>query len=52
MKDELNPEYIFRLTANELLAKIVSGEIDIKLMAEMELKNRGYDHNGKWVGIK
>jgi len=52
MKDEQNEELIFRLTANELLVKIVSGEIDIKLIAEMELRNRGFDHNGKWMGLK
>lgn len=52
MQDELNPKYIFSLTKNELLVKIVSGEIDIKLLAELELKDRGFDNNGKWAGLK
>lgn len=52
MQDESNPEFIFSLTKIDLLVKIVSGEIDIKLLAELELKNRGFDYKGKWVGLK
>ncbi len=50
--DELNPEYLFRLTYTELLVKIASGEIDAQECAQKELKNRGLDNNGKWVGFQ
>lgn len=49
--DELNPRYLFSLTASELLCKIVSGEIDPKEYAWSELRNRGLDASGKWVGF-
>lgn len=50
--DELNPEFLFRLTYTELLVKIASGEIDAKDYAQKELKNRGLDSDGKWVGFR
>lgn len=52
LEDALNPKYLFSLTANDLLCKIVNGEIDPKELAWSELRNRGYDSNGKWVGFK
>jgi len=49
--DELNPNYLFSLTATDLLCKIVSGEIDPKAFAWSELRKRGLDSNAKWVGF-
>ena len=49
--DDLNPIYIFSITHTELLVKAAKGEIDIKALAIKELKNRGLDINGKWVGF-
>ena len=49
--DDLNPEFIFSLTCNELLSKIVRGEIDPKELAWQELRKRGMDADGQWVGF-
>lgn len=49
MDDELNPDFLFRLTFTELLVKVASGEIDAKAYAQQELKNRNLDAEGKWI---
>jgi len=51
MNDEVNPDFIFQSTATELLVKAVRGEIDIHELAWQELRSRGLDHNGKWIGF-
>jgi hypothetical protein len=51
MNDEINPDFIFQSTATELLVKAVRGEIDIHELAWQELRSRGLDHNGKWIGF-
>lgn len=50
-QDELNPKYLFSLTWNDLLVKIVSGEVDPVQLAREQLANRGLDQSGKWVGF-
>lgn len=52
LHDELNPELLFRTTWNDLLCKIVSGEIDPVQLAKKELANRGRDASGEWVGFE
>ena len=49
--DELNPIYLFRLTHTELLTAIANGIIDAKEVAKQELKMRGLDLNGNWIGF-
>lgn len=49
--DELNPAFIFKQTATDLLAKIAKGEIDCRELAKRILENRGQDINGQWVGF-
>lgn len=49
--DDLNPEYLFSTVANELLSKIVKGEIDPVEIARKTLRGRGLDDNGEWVGF-
>ena len=49
--DELNSIYIYHLTATDLLVAIVKKQIDPVELAIKELKNRGLDENGKWVGF-
>ncbi len=52
-KDELNPDFIFNMTNNALLAKIISGEIDAVVLARKEMADRGYDETGTtWIGFK
>ena len=50
--DDLNEIFIFGLTATDLLVAIVNGEIDSKELALQELKNRGLNEIGLWVGFK
>jgi len=52
LPDELNQDYIFSLTFNELLVKIANGEIDAIELAKIQLSNRGLNENGEWVGFK
>lgn len=48
---ELNPQYLFSLTHAELLCAIVNGKIDAKELAWQQLRNRGLDAKGNWVGF-
>ena len=50
--DELNPIYLYHLTATDLLVAIVKKQIDPVELARKELKKRGLDENGKWIGFK
>lgn len=50
--DELNPKYLFCTRATDLLVAIVNGQIDPVELARQELKSRGLDNAGKWVGFK
>lgn len=50
--DELNPKYIFQLVATDLLVAIVKKQIDPVELAHKELKNRGLDLDGIWIGFK
>lgn len=49
--DDLKPEFLFSMTATKLLSQIVFGQIDPKELAWKELRNRGLDADGKWVGF-
>ena len=50
--DDLNPRYLFQGIATDLLVAIVNHQIDPNELANTELKNRGLDKTGKWVGFK
>jgi hypothetical protein len=50
--DDLNPIYLFHMTATDLLVAIVKKQINPVELANKELINRGLDENGKWVGFK
>jgi hypothetical protein len=52
LPDELNPQYLFSITQTELLCAIVNGKIDAKELAWQELRNRGCNAKGKWVGFE
>jgi len=49
--DELNPKFIFSLTATQLLTEALRGEFDLNYMVRRELANRGFDRDGKWIGF-
>lgn len=50
--DDLNPKYIFQLVATDLLVAILRKQIDPVELARNELRNRGLDMEGKWVGFQ
>jgi hypothetical protein len=50
--DDLNPRFLFQGIATDLLVAIVNKQIDPVELANKELKNRGLDEDGKWVGFK
>ncbi|MGP8214228.1 MAG: hypothetical protein ACLQQ4_01560 [Bacteroidia bacterium] len=50
-KDELDPRYIFNMTATQLLAEALKGDFDITYLIKRQLANRGLDRDGKWVGF-
>jgi len=49
--DDLNPKYIFKLTATTLLVAIAKREIKPIELAKKELANRGIGKDGFWVGF-
>lgn len=50
-RDETNPQFLFSLTATDLLLAVVNGLVDPGLLARRELANRGLDQDGAWVGF-
>jgi len=50
-KDELDPRYIFNMTATQLLTEALKGEYDITYLIRLQLANRGLDIEGKWIGF-
>lgn len=51
LHDEEKPEHLFSTTWTTLLTRIVSGELDAREIAWNELRQRGFDETGKWVGF-
>lgn len=45
-------ENVLQTASTDLLMRVASGEIDLNLLARLELANRGLDGEGKWVGFK
>lgn len=50
--DALNPLFTFQQTNQDLLVAMLNGQLDPMEMIKAELKSRGLDENGKWVGFK
>ena len=51
MSDETNPRFTFSTTRNAILVDAVQGKVNLLTLAALELANRGYDHNGQFVGF-
>lgn len=51
LSDENNPIFMLQNIPNELLINIINNNIDIKELAIQELKNRGYNEIGKYIGF-
>lgn len=52
LHDDMNPDFIFALTNNVLLAKAVNGEIDLLQIAKAELASRGLGSSCEWIGFE
>lgn len=50
--DDLNPKYLFQLVASDLLVAILKKQIDPVELARRELRNRGLNDEGCWIGFK
>lgn len=51
--DYIDPDKnVLSLFDTEILVAVVNGKIDLNKAALREMKNRGLDKNGKWVGFK
>ena len=44
-------ENVLQTASTHLLMLVLAGELDLNLLARLELANRGLDGNGKWVGF-
>ena len=52
-KDYIDPDKNYlSLFDTDILVEVVNGRIDLNAAAMRELKNRGLDKNGKWVGFE
>lgn len=49
--DEKNPKYIFSTVDTSLLVEAMNDHFNLHDLAMGELRNRGYDENGDWVGF-
>lgn len=45
-------ENVLQTASTQLLLMVADGQIDLNLLARLELANRGLDADGKWVGFK
>ena len=52
LPDDKNPDYMFSITASELLIQIATGKIDAIDYAKAELAARGIGKTGVWIGFK
>lgn len=52
LPDDENPKYLFNTTTSKLLVAIVQGNIDTKQLAEEQLRNRGLNNDGRWIGFE
>ena len=48
--DEENPIFLFNQTNTNLLLDLINGKIDARELALIELKNRGLNDQGRFVG--
>lgn len=49
--DDYNPSFLFSTVSTILLLAIANGEIDSRESAWLELRKRGLNATGEWVGF-
>lgn len=52
LPEEENPLFLFSKTSTNLLAKLLTKEFNIQALVRMQLRERGVDDKGRWVGFK
>lgn len=51
-KDYIDPDKnMISLFDTDILIAVANGKLDLNKLAMLELKNRGLDKNGNWVGF-
>lgn len=50
--DDENPLFLFDQTSTSLLVKILAKEFNIYTLIRHNLRQRGVDDKGRWVGFK
>jgi len=50
--DDMNPLFLFRLTHPHLLIRLLQGELDVAVLAKLELEGRGLDTTRLWDGFR
>ena len=51
-KDYIDPDKnMISLFDTDILIAVANGKLDLNKLALLELKNRGLDKNGNWVGF-
>lgn len=51
LPDGDNPIFLFSITSTTLLGQIVRGEIDAHELAKQEMRVRGFNSRGEWIGF-
>lgn len=51
LPDEENPIFAFSMTSSKLLVKFLNGDLDAASMIRHELRNRGLDDDGRYIGF-
>lgn len=52
LKDYIDPDKnVISLFDTDILVQVVNGKIDLNKVALLEMKNRGLDKSGNWVGF-
>lgn len=52
LPNEDNPLFLFSKTSTNLLAKLLTKEFNIQALVRMQLRERGVNDKGQWVGFK
>lgn len=51
LPDNENPIFAFSMTSTKILTQLLNGELDAAELMKAELRSRGYDEKGNWVGF-
>ena len=52
LPNEENPLFLFSTTSTNLLAKLLSKEINLTTLIRMQLRERGVNDKGQWIGFE